>query len=291
MEDSQQNRYFRDIFGRMQLPGEFKKDRRPVSLENAEFYYRQGLELIRKPEQAPKIKAIEYWKEILLLPENSFAHQWRVMAARALAQYQKAWGDSFTRLADGIFFLRTEDTARKKYFLHIPRFFVSLEYPTDWEHIEFRAQSEKLTQLEAVLLGRRYAPLIQVVIGCDRFQHYSTMNLENYRRVWQGRILDKKYKRKNIQVRFSDSLANEFVYEKPGWKRKLLRPEFQAGRQGKKGKWVWEKTIVPKTFVGEEHIIRKKNFGYYLAFMAEEKDYIRLRESFQTLLNSLQMNP
>lgn len=283
MQDSQKNQYYRDSRGKMIVLGKFKANRRPVSLENAEFYYNHALSLLKQPEYRPKIRAVRYLKEILLLPDQ--AGHWQKKAAQAISYYRRFWGDHFTQLENSIHYMRYEDLDKKEIYLYLPHAFLSLRYPAEWKYLEMRMVKEKYTYLHAVMIGRKGSPVEQMVIAYDQFIPLTFIDVAQYKKLWTRRLREKNYQRAPVQPVIDGALANRFSYTIAPWQRPVSEPQFPE--QKKKNAHRYRK----KNLAGMEYYLRKKNHGYYLALTVEQKQLQSSLPKFHKILQSMQVNP
>lgn len=289
--DSQSNEYFRDINGKMHVEGVYKPDRRPVSRENVEYYFNQARALIKNPDRKSKIAAIKYWNEIMLLPSLDSADYWKVKAARYLSYYKKAWGDTYTKLEKEIRYYRIENLKEKEFYLFIPEAFISLSYPSSWDHLVLRSQKERLTKLKGIIIGRNIFPLFQMVIAFDEFLHHSVFSVNDYRRLWHRRIGFKNYRRVKNKPPRKGFLSDSYEYLSPAKIVKYDFPQRTKDPETGENRLSFKKRFPAILYAGEEFFFRKKRYGYYIAYILKKNLLKQEREKFKKIIKSFKISP
>ncbi len=284
MRDSQNNEYYRDSRGKMVVLGKFQENRRPVSAQNAEFYFHQALTLLSQPEKRPKLRAVRYLKEILLLP-SAQASKWQKKSAHAINYYRRIWGDHFTNLEKNIHYLRYEDLDKKEIFLYLPHAFLSVRYPAQWKYLEMRMVKEKYTHLHAVLIGNKGVPVEQMVIAYDRFVPLTFTSVQQYRELWHQRMTTKQYRRVQAESWLTNGLSDRFRYIIFPLRR--LDSDVVFSEQNLPNQHRFQK----KNLAGMEHYLRQKNFGYYISWTVDQKYFDASLGKFRKIVDSIKVNP
>lgn len=285
LQDSQDNRYYRSQSGKMILPGKYRPQRRPVSAQNAEFYYNQALELLQQPQRPPKREAIRYLRSILLLPNEGGVAPWKKRSAQAISHYRKAWGSIFSQMENNLTFFRYEDLSNGEIYITLPRGFISLRYPASWRDIEVRRLRENYTLIEGVVMGNKGAPMEQMAVIYDRFLTKTFISVAEYRKLWHRRLKEKDYQRTAKEPLLPGSLSDSFHYTVAAKKRQKHEPMFPE--QFAKRKHLYR----DRKMVGVEHYVRKGNFGYYIAWTARQDVAQKKQKEFAKAVSSVKINP
>jgi len=291
VRDSQGNEYYKDAQGKIHSEGRYRADLRPVSLENAPFYYAHAFALMKNPDRPSRQQGARILKEMLLLPATERAHIWRIKAARALAHFRQAWGDTFLNLEKEITFLRVEDTIGKEIFLHIPDAYVNVRYPADWDYIERREIHEPYTRVETVLVGKKFPEIEQMAISYDRFSVRHFTSLEKYRDIWWVRLenLQVTVKRNPLTTELLKGLHPALGYHisffRPVSRQVLSHPMFPEERKLALAR------MRQNHIGGEEYFFYKKNIGYFISWSCNYKDYTSKKELFRGIINRMEVRP
>lgn len=289
LRDSQNNHFYRDILGRMHVLGHYKKKRRPLSLDNVEFYYQHSLELLRSPEIEAKIRALEIWHTMLHLPVSDRSYEWRKKATATINFYRKKWGDGYTRIFNKISYFRIEDLKNREFKLIIPHASLAMYYPADWNYIERRRRSERYSVIEIIILGKKGAKTEQMAIAYERFKIRNFLSEKEYSKTWHARLAyaDRAVTRKLLAREDYEynpfPLGNRFTYIMKAKRKDPSRPLFP--KEEKKFAYLFQ----DRPISGEEYYLSKKRVAYYISWMVDAKRYPEEQKKFHDILRRIKI--